>query len=175
MCRRPSDIVGPDAEVVIGSDAEFGIAEGGPAEGFLKECKIGPYDTIGAFIGMVLPAVQSEFWVARWTWDETNWFLRRCCLCRPWAILKCPVCLSEYFWNALDGAPVQACISCKFTNGDFDPSKDHLAPYAKWVQELADQQKRPDVDESFDAESIQIQSAVCEKLPDAVTGARPLL
>jgi hypothetical protein len=70
---------------------------------------------------------------------------------------------------------VQACISCKFTNGDFDPSNDHLAPYAKWVQELADQQKRPDVDESFDAESIQIQSAVCEKLPDAVTGARPPL
>ena len=174
MCRRPSDIVGPDAEVVIGSDAEFGIAEGSPAEGFLKEWKLGPYNTIGAFIGMVLPAVQSEFWVASWTWDETNWFLRRCCRRRPWAILKCPVCLSEYFWNALDGAPVQACISCKFTNGDFDPNKV-LAPYAKWVQELRDQQKRPDVDESFDAESIQIQSAVCEKLPDAVTGARPPL
>jgi hypothetical protein len=174
MCRRPSDIVGRGAEAVIGSDSEFGIEEGGPGTGFLKEWKIGPHNTNGTFIASVLPAAQSEFWVARWTWDETNWFLRRCCKRRPWAILKCPVCLSEYFWNALDGTPMQACLSCRFANGGSDPSKT-LGPYANWAQEMAQQQKQPGADESFDAESLRIQSAVVEKLPDAVTGRGPPL
>jgi hypothetical protein len=174
MCRRPSDIVGRDAEVIIGSDADFGIKEGGPAEGFLKQWKIGPYNTNGSFIASVLPAAQSQFWVARWSWDETNWFLHRCSTQRPWAILKCPVCLSEYFWNVLDGAPVSACLACRFANGGSDPSKA-LGPYAKWAQETAHRLKPPGTDESFDAESVRIQSAVCEKLPDAVTGWRPPL
>jgi hypothetical protein len=174
MCRRPSDIVGGDAEVIIGSDADFGIEEGGPATGFLKEWKIGPYNTNGSFIASVLPAVQSEFWVARWSWDGTNWFLHRCCKHRPWAILKCPVCLSEYFWNVLDGAPVSGCLACRFANGGSDPS-EALSPYAKWAQETARRLRPPGTDESFDAKSVRIQSAVCEKLPDAVSGWRPPL
>ncbi len=79
--RRPSTIIGPEVEAILGSDTDFFNEEGGPATGFLAEWgAFGPDKSVARCVCSVLPAAQGESWEGRWSWDGTNWFLRRLCL-----------------------------------------------------------------------------------------------
>ena len=169
--RRPSDIIGPGSTEVLGSDNGFRIDEGGPVTGFLVEWRMGPLSTVAGFIGSVLPAAQSEFWQDRWNWDGACWFLHRLCLVRPWAILKCPVCLSEYFWNIPLGKPLQSCTGCKFTQANENES-EVLKSYTERAQQLAGYGVNPNDDTPGPRDS-EIYSAVCEKHTDAIKGLKP--
>jgi hypothetical protein len=169
--RPPSEIVGPDSESVLGSDAEFRMDEGGPATGFLVEWTVGPHATVAGFLSSVLPAAQSEFWDPRWSWDGASWFLHRLCRRRPWAILKCPVCLSEFFWNVPVGSPSTSCYGCGFTHatsGDGEP----FSRYREWARQRSERQASQNQGASDPADA-DIYSAVCEKHMDATTGMAP--
>jgi len=165
--RRPSEIVGSGSNEVLGSDEEFKMDEGGPITGYLTEWKLGAYSTVAGFLTSVLPAAQSEFWEDRWRWDGASWFLHRLCRLRPWAILKCPVCLGEYFWNIPLGRPIQACLDCKFTQANTDEIES-LNRYTEWAEGVVKSQ----TDVRSDSE---IYSAVCERHSDAITGRKPLV
>ena len=169
--RRPSAILGPACEAVLGTDEDFYNDEGGPVSGFLAEWIAGPHNTVAGFLSSVIPAVLADGWEERWEWDGQSWFLRRLCSRRPWAVLKCPVCFSELFWSILAGAPLRACPGCGFNNGgvDFDAV---LASYAKWAGEFARQEPTLGDWKSFDAESIELYSRACERHIDAVTGVK---
>jgi hypothetical protein len=170
--RRPSEIVGPDSEKVLGSDSEVLMEEGGPATGFLVEWRIGPYATVAGFLSSVLPAAQSEFWEERWSWDGASWFLGRLCRLRPWAILKCPVCLSEYFWNIPVANPSTTCFGCGFTQAKTDDG-EALSSYIEWARQLSERQADHPNDVESGPRDIDIYSAVCERHMDATTGVKP--
>jgi len=172
--RRPSTILGPDSNKVLGDDSEFLIEEGGPATGFLVEWRVGPYNTVAEFICSVLPAAQSEFWEDRWTWDGESWFLSRLCRLRPRAILKCPVCLVEYFWDIPTGSPLPSCAYCKFTHDAFDGTKMQ-ARYVQRGRQLAIEEKEQSIDIESAPGDMEIYSAVCERHTDAVTGLQPAM
>jgi hypothetical protein len=164
--RRPSDILGQDSEKVLGADSEFVVDEGGPVTGFLVEWRLGPYNSVAGFLSSVLPAAQSEFWEERWAWDGMSWFLHRLCRLRPWVILKCPVCLDEYFWNVPVGSPAASCFNCDFTHAKADDG-EMLKRYVSWGQQV------PARDSASDPGDITIYSAVCERHADAITGVKP--
>lgn len=166
--RRPSQIVGPEANQVLGQDSEFFIEERGPVTGFLVEWVLGPSNTVASFIGSLLPVAQSEFWEDRWRWDGASWFLYRSCRLRPWAILKCPVCFSEFFWDVTAGTPLAACASCSFRQDG--ASGDALERHARWAAQFdaghGGGDHAPD-DRELDN---RIYAAACEGHPDAITG-----
>jgi hypothetical protein len=166
--RKPSTILGPDAEKVLGPDQQVLIDEGGGSlatSGFLFQWR---ESTVASFLGTVLPAAPSASWEARWHWDEASWFLHRKCLRRPWVVLKCPVCWLELFWKVLDGGPITRCLRCNFSNGSEDRPDAIHSRYAEWTQKLLRQAGTLN-----DQESNEIYAAVCERLPDAVTGIQP--
>lgn len=164
--QRPSDIFGPDAEEVLGTDSDFLLQEGGPATGFLVEW-IAIHNTVAAFIGSVLPWPVSEYWHDGWLWNGKTWFLHRCSRSRPWAVLKCPVCCVELFWNVADGNPISACLRCNFSNGASNDSD--VTDLERWASELRSRRDGP----YDDIESLTMYSALCERYPDAVTTIQP--
>jgi hypothetical protein len=184
----PSQIVGPDAEAVLGDDRTFMMDEGGPATGFLREWRQGPDSTAAGFLGTVLPAHQSDHWSPRWTWDGCYWFLSRACKHQSWLVIKCPVCLVEYFWNTTSGEPISACLGCGFSHWR-EPAKtafetwlakdpkraNHSDLQARlyqhydydWPMDLIARPSpgRPDDQTLYDA--------ICYRHTDAVTGKKP--
>lgn len=166
--RRPSAIAGQDSEKVLGSDEEFRM-EQGPVQGFLVEWIMGPYNTVAGLIGSIVPAAQSDSWQDRWTWDGSSWFLHRLCRLRPWAILKCPICLSEYFWNVPTGSPMPSCLSCRFTQANSDWGET-IKRYAKWAEQYAERAAEQNSDIATDPGDDEVYSAVCAGHLDAISG-----
>lgn len=165
--RRPSDIVGTDCQRFLGSDEEFRM-EQGPVQGFLVEWIVGPYNTVAGFISSMILAAQSKFWEDRWNWDGKSWFLYRLCRCRPWAILKCPICLTEYFWKIASGSLIRSCIGCHFTQPNVD---EILKSYEEWAQTRQESDRKSD--DVFYATDAEVYDAVCFGLVDAITGEKP--
>jgi hypothetical protein len=169
--QRPSAILGSNPETILGTDNEFRNEEGGPVTGFLIEWIAGPYNTVASFLSSVLPTLLGKGWHERWEWDGSSWFLHILCSQRPWALLKCPACLCELFWNIPAGRPVTACPGCGFNNGGVDV-ENALAAYANYAAKFAARHTAPEDWKAFDAESIQLYSSVCWRHEDAVTGVK---
>jgi hypothetical protein len=169
--RRPSDIVGADSERFLGSDEDFRM-EQGPVQGFLVEWIMGPYNTLAGFISGVVPTAQSEFWEDRWSWDGASWFLHRLCRVRPWVTIKCPICLSEYFWKIPLGSPIRSCIGCHLTQADVNED-DTLMGYVRWAQQFTKQESdQPSDYVACHATDAEVYDAVCAGLLDAITGKK---
>ena len=146
--------------------------EQGHVQGFLVEWIMGPYNTLAGFISSVVPAAQSKFWEDRWSWDGASWFLHRLCRLRPWVIIKCPICLSEYFWKIPLGSPIGSCIGCRFSQANVNED-DTLRGYMRWAQQFTNQEsdQRSD-DVASHALDAEVYEAVCAGLPDAVMGKK---
>ncbi len=173
VLRRPRDVLGEWAEEVLGQEQTFLIDEGGGVwgvSGFLVRRR---YLDNARFVASVLPLSFSKDWDNEWRWDERNWFLHRKCLRRSWAVLKCPVCYFEQFWNVTQGAPEASCFRCGFKNGHAG-ARD-FGGWQTWAAELESASaSRGELDrrERYQ-ENLEIYSAVCERARDAISGHQP--
>jgi hypothetical protein len=150
----------------------FIIEEGGgfmPISGFLTKWR--SMDN-ARFIASALPLARSDDnWESEWWWDENNWFLSRRCLRRPWAVIKCPVCYFEQFWDLIRGDPERSCVRCGFTRNN---DVIHMEIWHKRLNETPS--IRPPQENTERSRLLQenqaIYSAVCERHRDAVSGEK---
>ena len=171
VVRKPADVLGTWAEEILGPAMTFIIEEGGafmPASGFLKRWRS---KDNARFLASILPVSDSNDWESMWGWDERNWFLYRKCVRRAWAVLKCPVCLFEQFWDVTRGEPEHSCPRCGFRGNKDGLDLDEWQAWANAMPLIQAPQDQAEVARLFQ-ENYTIYSAVCERYRNAITGEK---